>query len=289
MEFLSIVIIVILIIIIAALVNGSKKNSSHLKIKNENNLLYFPDRFKTLEELQIGLQKSGLESSNLILAIDFTASNSYQGKITFGGNSLHSLKTRGYNSNTILNPYQSVISILGKTLEPFDDDHIIPTYGFGDITTQDHSVFPLHPSQPLIGFESVLQQYEKVVPYLKFSGPTNFAPAIYKAIDIVKETRSYHILVLICDGEVICEKETTKSIVDASYYPLSIVCVGVGDGPFDQLEEYDDNLPSRKFDNFQFVNYNKVLGNFNSEVEFSRMCLQEIPDQYLAIRKLKLL
>lgn len=61
------------------------------------------DRFKTVEEVTSELQKAGLESSELILAVDWTKSNQWQGKTSFGGTLLdsecnHTSETRSSTS-----------------------------------------------------------------------------------------------------------------------------------------------------------------------------------------------
>lgn len=40
-------------------------------------------------------------------------------------------------------------------------------------------------------------------------------------------------------------------ISDTSAYPLAIVLVGVGDGPWEDMRKFDDKIPARDFDNFQ--------------------------------------
>ncbi|XP_047313269.1 E3 ubiquitin-protein ligase RGLG2-like isoform X2 [Impatiens glandulifera] len=246
------------------------------------------------------LARAGLESSNLIVGIDFTKSNEWTGARSFNRKSLHHIGDG-------LNPYEQAISIIGRTLAAFDEDNMIPCFGFGDVTTHDQDVFSFHPDKRFChGFEDVLTRYREIVPYLRLAGPTSFAPVIEMAMTIVEHSGGqYHVLLIIADGQVTRsvdteigqlspqEKRTVEAIVEASKVPLSIVLVGVGDGPWDMMKEFDDNIPARAFDNFQFVNFTEImLKNVNQsrkETEFALSALMETPSQYKATIELGIL
>ncbi|XP_031279044.1 E3 ubiquitin-protein ligase RGLG3 [Pistacia vera] len=251
------------------------------------------DIFSSLDQVICALREAGLESSNLILGIDFTKSNEWTGRHSFNRKSLHAI-------GITPNPYEQAISIIGRTLSPFDEDNLIPCFGFGDATTHDKYVFSFYPNQQYChGFEEALARYREIVPLLKLSGPTSFAPIIDAAINIVEASnRQYHVLVIIADGQVTRnpdtptgsfspqEQETINSIVAASHHPLSIILVGVGDGPWDSMKQFDDSIPHRSFDNFQFVNFTKIMSEntdiSKKETAFALAALMEIPLQYKA-------
>ncbi|KAH3807276.1 hypothetical protein DPMN_135611 [Dreissena polymorpha] len=236
-------------------------------------------KLTSLEDVTSRIRQMGLESCSLILGIDFTESNQNQGRRTFGGHNLHHL------SKPKPNPYQQVISILGETMESFNDDGSIPVFGFGDFETKNSKVFTFLSKGYCSGFREVLSAYESVVGRVSLSGPTNFAPIINIAIRIVELTRLFHTLVIVSDGQKVSEQATRDAIVEASNWPLSIILVGVGDGPWTQMQEYEDSFPTRKFDNFQFVHFESRF----PIAKFAFSALMKIPDQYKRIKELGLL
>ncbi|XVF11651.1 hypothetical protein REPUB_Repub08aG0045500 [Reevesia pubescens] len=258
------------------------------------------DNYNSLEQVTDALARAGLESSNLIVGIDFTKSNEWTGARSFHRRSLHHIGDEQ-------NPYEQAISIIGKTLSSFDEDNLIPCFGFGDASTHDQEVFSFNPDETFCdGFEVVLRRYRELVPNLRLAGPTSFAPIIEMAITIVEQSGGqYHVLLIIADGQVTRsvdtergqlspqEKKTVEAIVKASDYPLSIILVGVGDGPWDMMREFDDNIPARAFDNFQFVNFTEIMSKnmdrSRKEAEFALAALMEIPSQYKATLELNIL
>jgi hypothetical protein len=262
------------------------------------------DNFKSYADLEIGLRKAGLEACQLVVGIDFTRSNTWQGGPPYFENeNLHALLNREgfWNGEPAArnpikyNPYQHVLHLMCQALAPFDDDNLIPAYGFGDTRTTDKYVFPItndiHGQEiPCQGLEGVLHNYNIIVEKFhaglrKMSGPTSFAPIINKTIEIVNSTKLYHILLIICDGAVTNEAETIEAIVRASKYPISIVCIGVGKGPWHLMREFDDRIPTRDFDNFQFVPFYDIMQQCENDViEFAKHALMEVPEQYEYIK-----
>ncbi|KAF4401580.1 hypothetical protein G4B88_001774, partial [Cannabis sativa] len=156
-----------------------------LPTRSSGNYSIIGDNYNSLEEVAEALQQAGLESSNLIVGIDFTKSNEWTGGRCFGRKNLHFL-------GQDLNPYEQAISIIGRTLSTFDEDNLIPCYDFA--STHDKDVFSFFPKdKPCRGFEELLSRYRELVPRINLSGPTSFAPIIENAISIVDSKAAFHL------------------------------------------------------------------------------------------------
>nr|ABN05933.1 hypothetical protein MtrDRAFT_AC149129g23v2 [Medicago truncatula] len=89
---------------------------------------------------------------------------------------------------------------------------------------------------------------------------------------------------------------TVDAIVEARKFPLSIILVGVGDGPWDMVKEFQDNIKmqTRTFHNFKFVNFTEIMSKSNNispslkEAEIL-LAIREILFQYKAAKELGLL
>merc|ERR1719487_1639370 len=226
-----------------------------------------------------------------MVGVDFTKSNLETGARSFGGRSLHDVSCLP----DVKNPYWQALNTIAKALWDFDDDHMIPVYGFGDAATGNAFVFSFEAEdKPSKGLVAALKRYEAIAKVITLSGPTSFAPLIRQAVKTVRETNEYHILLIIADGQVSPSETaaTTAAIVEASNYALSIVMVGVGDGPWDLMDRFDDLLPQRRFDNFQFVDFAAVFSKYpkeKRELAFATHALMEVPEQFRAIKRLGLL
>ena len=135
----------------------------------------------------------------------------------------------------------------------------------------------------------MLARYWQIAPLVDLSGPTSFAPLIRQTMRHVYHSgMEFHLLLIVADGQIStgCMEDTRKAIVEAASFPISIVTIGVGDGPWDMMKEFDDELPARGWDNFQFVEFNKIMNNSalrteeRKEASFALNALMELPKQY---------
>jgi E3 ubiquitin-protein ligase RGLG len=194
-----------------------------------------------------------------------------------------------------------VIELLGREVASvLDRDTKFPLLAFGDAGSVDH------PSGCVLvgeaaGIDGVQGLYRSFAsdPRVVKSGPTSFAGVVGFAIDRVISTKGrFHTLVIITDGQINDEREepgaegkwvtkypTIEKLVEASMYPLEVVIVGVGDGPWGMMESLDDKIVEfargkYRVDCVQFVPFTRFMPNMHdvrATQDFTVSCLQEIP------------
>jgi hypothetical protein len=231
---------------------------------------------------------------NLSIGIDFTGSN---GDYRDNG-SLH------YLDQMKMNLYESAIYECGKILANYDSDQVYPVYGFGavvpGIDKQTNHCFPLtFTDDPNVqGIEGVLAVYKSVLPQIKLFGPTNFAPIIRKINNEVKEDLrqgkiwQYNIIMFLTDGQISDIDETIDELVEASFLPISVIIIGIGNNDFKQMDilDADENpLYNRKQikaarDLVQFVPFNQFR---HDSQKLPEEVLEEVPRQVIEYYQMK--
>ena len=229
--------------------------------------------------------KGGMEI-NLIIGIDFTSSN-LDPKLP---NSLHNI------TSNAMNAYEKAIKSCGDIVGYYDYDQLFPVYGYGAILPNDTVVshcFPINgnPQDPNINtINGVIEAYRQVLPILRLHGPTFFAPIINELNRNVKEnlsagkTMNYSILMILTDGLINDMDDTIDALVEASFLPISVIIIGIGNGDFGNMDILDaDEEPlfdrnGRKADR-DLVQFVPFMQYANDGEKLAEQVLEEVPRQ----------
>ncbi|CAK94686.1 unnamed protein product (macronuclear) [Paramecium tetraurelia] len=255
------------------------------------------DRFSIISNYTFLDYCAGGQQINLMLAIDFTASNEEY----HNPNSLHHLPSNGYPSQ-----YLQAINSVVEILIHYDYDKRVPLYGFGckpkmknHNTSQTIHLFPLNdnPDDPEVyGLDGIVECYKKSLPQLHFDGPTYLHPTLQKAMEMAKKCKNqgsenYHVLLILTDGQTDDMLDSIDDIIASSYLPLSIIIVGIGNANFKNMKILDNDNKSMVDskgnkairDLVQFVPFNQFKGD---PTQLSNKVLEELPTQLLEYMKL---
>ena len=218
----------------------------------------------------------------LTIGIDYTSSN----KAPNDPLSLHYLGGS--------NDYEKAIVACGMVVAYYDYNQLFPVYGFGAVLKGENVPnmcfnvnFQENPE--IYTIENVINAYRNSFDNLYLAGPTNFCPMIKKAIERIKienDPLKYHILLILTDGIIYDMDETVDALVEASFLPLSVIIIGIGNDHFREMIELDgDDNPlissagvKRMRDIVQFVPFNKYKYDPNKLAE---QVLEEVPRQII--------
>ena len=222
----------------------------------------------------------------LNIGIDFTQSN----RPTDDPKSLHCLLKEKRP-----NPYERAILSCAKILEYYDYDKLFPVYGFGAVIKGRYKTsmcfninFKEDPNIQYI--ENIIKEYVNCMDKIDFACPTYFAPIINKIINDIKSKKDildYQLLMILTDGMIQDLEDTIEALVEGSFYPLSIIIIGIGDSDFSKMKQLDgDEIPlkSKKYgikrlrDLVQFVPFSKFE---KDEKKLISQVLEEIPRQVI--------
>jgi len=231
----------------------------------------------------------------LTCAVDFTGSNGNPRT----PNSLHYQFQDGR-----LNEYEAALTAVGDILLHYDQDKLVPMYGFGaynhSLGPGVHHCFPMNnnPANPEVyGLDGMFDTYKQTISSVELSGPTYFGSILgtmMKKLYAMQNEggQKYSILMILTDGAIHDYDSTVRQLVEASHLPLSVIIVGVGNADFDAMDDLDcDNGVLKdsygraaERDIVQFVPFRECSRDINA---LRKRVLAEIPEQltrYFSLR-----
>ena len=211
-------------------------------------------RYGSIADVQNGLTAAGLDSANLVLGVDFPSADG--------------------------NPtYLNVVKVIGEVFESFiDQEYPIHAFGLGvDRRLGKSLCFPFAGSGALPDMGAVLSKYQALAESVRSLQGGSWAPLVRRAIEVVRKTGRYHVLLILSSDPRSTDRDTQQAIEEASRFPMAIVMIGVGAGPWDSVQEFADRGMARsnsmaamiQTDGFQFVAFDEVAGRFEGEATTS--------------------
>uniref|UniRef100_A0A8C8BUE1 Copine 7 n=1 Tax=Otus sunia TaxID=257818 RepID=A0A8C8BUE1_9STRI len=149
------------------------------------------------------------------------------------------------------NEYLKALVAVGEICQDYDSDKKFSALGFGARIPPKYEVshdFAINfnpDNDECEGIQGVVESYQSCLPKIQLYGPTNVAPIISKVARVAadeertKEASQYFILLILTDGVVTDMADTREAIVRASYLPMSIIIVGVGNADFTDMQILD--------------------------------------------------
>ena len=140
------------------------------------------------------------------------------------------------------------------------------------------------------GLEGIHETYKQALAGTELYGPTFFAPILRTMVDHVRSRvaeATYHIFLILTDGEIHDMPQTVDLVVEASSLPMSIIIVGVGNESFRKMMELDADeqvlrnsvgKPAER-DVVQFVKFADYRERHISVL--AEEVLKEVPDQFV--------
>uniref|UniRef100_A0A1I7ZVG1 Copine-3 n=1 Tax=Steinernema glaseri TaxID=37863 RepID=A0A1I7ZVG1_9BILA len=259
------------------LINEKKREKKGKKYKDSGRLVF--DSVSTRRHYTFIEYITAQTRLDFSIAIDLTASNGNP----LAQNSLH------YIDPTRCNQYQLACRAIAEILAPYNPSRTFEAMGFGaKIPPQGQTSFCFPLNMPsgfqVSGVDGIMNAYASCIRQVRLFGPTNFSPVINRAADIAscypKDGSRYQVLLIITDGIISDFEPTIHAIIGASYLPLSIIIVGVGNDDFSRMEDLDSDshlltLEGRtaQRDIVQFVALRDFLSKYANANEISQLAL----------------
>ncbi|XP_042824682.1 copine-7 isoform X1 [Panthera tigris] len=259
-------------------------------------------------------RKRNYKNSGVVILADLKGSlfpGLHHGRLS---DSLHPSNGDPRNSCSLhyINPFQpneylQALVAVGEICQDYDSDKRFSALGFGARIPPKYEVshdFAINfnpEDDECEGIQGVVEAYRNCLPRVQLYGPTNVAPVISKvarmaaAEESTGEASQYYILLVLTDGVVTDMADTREAIVRASYLPMSIIIVGVGNADFTDMQTLDGDEgilrsprgePALR-DIVQFVPFRELKSA--SPAALAKCVLAEVPRQvveYFSYREL---